>query len=752
MISVRIVIFSTTAVAWLALATGVVAETQAVVSIVAADVARSEAGAVATLVPDAPATPAGVSTARFDAFRAALDRYGQAVHRRMRTPGDTADARLHASAQDIRSVGRTFLDTVRNADEAVSSKILNGIDELDSVGERMVGGADEQRALLREYSTRSQAMATRTREAIDRAWMLFGRVFARESLVALNAQIVELRRRSETLDGMRGSDLDAVLDGLAADEAAIAATLVGDETGLTKSQGGDWLAQMGRDLVFLSDARTKLQRLDVHQSVLATRFADLESRLERSSDLALRTLHAPAASTTHVLASESQPAAIVPLQEVFVADAAHVPLAMGTVRPQDVPEGSSHIGWISAATLSLIALLAVAMRGAFVSRRKREASSYSAEAAADDDRLTIAFDRVSQRLTHVESALAQIEPLYVNGTVAEQPLVAVENEGLELRSEDARISVLFDDADRRAPKKASAHGRADTASIDSALAEQDLRRRFENDELELVVQPELDTDTLEVESVEARVSFSEPDGRFASTSYSPAVSEQSDLIVRIGDWALRSAIEMAARWHHGNWPQVRVTVNVASAQLVDSRFVERVKALLDERDLPPQCIEIGLTDAVLRNAATRDALRRLREHGLGVGLNDFGVGYSSLASLQQMPLTRIKLHRSLAIDIDTQARLPTIARNVVRWAEAVGLRLSPEGAGQPDELAHVLREGSSCALRHFMRCDQTGAPGSQQEWAPSYESYIVFRESFVLNQIAPGERDVASRRASIRAD
>jgi EAL domain-containing protein (putative c-di-GMP-specific phosphodiesterase class I) len=100
--------------------------------------------------------------------------------------------------------------------------------------------------------------------------------------------------------------------------------------------------------------------------------------------------------------------------------------------------------------------------------------------------------------------------------------------------------------------------------------------------------------------------------------------------------------------------------------LLDNRFVGRLCELLQEHRLPARSIEIELTESVLQTgAATIDARKCLRAHGVAIALDDFGTGYSSLASLEQLPLTRIKLDRSLIGGIDTSPRSAAIARAVI---------------------------------------------------------------------------------------
>ena len=759
MITVRLRNASMIAVVALAVVIGIAPETHAAHSntnAAPAGIASSESAPI----PASAIALAGVDSERprvnFEAFRAALDGYGVAVENRVRKSGAESDARFQAASRQVTHAGRTFLDSIRNAtDEADRSRALKDLDEFDGSGKRLVSAADDQRALQLDYYDRVRAMAASTREAIDEAWMLFGRVFARDSLVALKAELAELRRRSERLDGARGSDLDAALDALAAGEQAIAATLNGDRVELSKSQGSAWFEKMLEDLASLSDTRTKLQRSDVHQSVMKTRFADLGSRLKRPIELVSRFVPTEPASQE----PQTQPPASAP-----ESASSAIPLDAAIETPPLVPpprrEGADGDSFVSGWVTGTIALLLVVLAVVGGERRRRARSSTTEVDAVEGASMAIAYDRVAERLTLAEQTLAQLEPLsHHSENVLTDPQDDIEQ--IEAPQEGARISVSFDDVFRPAPKRAPAKTRlANTAAgIDPhpAPCSEDLLRMLESDALELALQPELNPDTLEVESVVARVSTREADFGLGARGEILALPDEPETILPVCEWALRSAVEIASRWHQGAWPQVRISMDVPPAQLMEPNFVERLQALLDEYLLPPQCIEIGITDASLRDIETRngEVLRRFHALGLGIALNDFGKSLSSLALLEQMPLTRIKLDPSLAIEVDAGLRSSSIARNLIGWARRVGLRVTHDPIGAPEQFALALREVSSCSLRHFVRpgrSTQTTVVDPLLESAPSYGSVIVFRHSFVLKAFEPGLRDVAVTRAATRAD
>ena len=233
--------------------------------------------------------------------------------------------------------------------------------------------------------------------------------------------------------------------------------------------------------------------------------------------------------------------------------------------------------------------------------------------------------------------------------------------------------------------------------------EQGLRHAIEGGEFELAFQPEVDLHTFQVPLVEALVRWRLPDGKLASPTDFLAIAEDSGLILEISDWVLRSAIGAASHWHHGGWPDVRVAINVSPRQLLDTGFVSRVKELLAANRLPAKCIEIELTENVLQTGAeTIDALRQLRACGIGIALDDFGTGYSSLASLELLPLTRVKLDRSLIARIDGSKRALAIARAIITLCESLDLEITAEGIERSEQLAPLLNVRSMFVQGYLM--------------------------------------------------
>jgi diguanylate cyclase (GGDEF)-like protein len=286
------------------------------------------------------------------------------------------------------------------------------------------------------------------------------------------------------------------------------------------------------------------------------------------------------------------------------------------------------------------------------------------------------------------------------------------------------------------------------AASNKFSTEQGLRRAMEHGDLELVFQPEIDATTFETALVEALLRWRLPDGRLASPGEFLGVAEESGLIMEMSDWVLRTAVETAAGWHHGAWPNARVAINLSSRQLLDNRFVDRVTELLRQYELPPHCIEIELTENVLQTGqATVEVLRCLRACGIAIALDDFGTGYSSLASLEQLPLTRVKLDRALIASIHTSARSAAIARAIIGLCHSLGLEVTAEGIECTEQLALLLDQAPLYLQGYLLArpADSTHLLSTMESLPQHMESLLL---TFPPQAPAAADEGGSKRRAS----
>lgn len=174
-----------------------------------------------------------------------------------------------------------------------------------------------------------------------------------------------------------------------------------------------------------------------------------------------------------------------------------------------------------------------------------------------------------------------------------------------------------------------------------------------------------------------------------------ALAEESEHILRIGDWALRQACAAAVHWPAGpDGQRPKVAVNTSIRQLVCADFADRVAAALADSGLPATRLAIEVTETVFDDAnlqQTRDTLCALHRLGAEIHLDDFGTGYSSLSRLCELPLHAIKIDKHFVLSPD--ARALTVIEGAVRIAHCFGLRVIAEGVESAEHATTLAQLG-----------------------------------------------------------
>ena len=244
------------------------------------------------------------------------------------------------------------------------------------------------------------------------------------------------------------------------------------------------------------------------------------------------------------------------------------------------------------------------------------------------------------------------------------------------------------------------------AASDSALGDQleiDLRRALDQDEIEILFQPQVSVATRRIVGAEALARWRHP--RFgelgAMTLFS--VAERSDYLVQLSDHVQRKAVAAAAAWPD-SLSGLRLSVNITSADIVRPGFAEQFIALVAEGGFDPGRLTVEVTESGLIEdlGAAGNLLARLREGGLRVAIDDFGTGYSSLAYLKALPLDYLKIDKRLVEDISGSPRDQVVVRSVIDMARSLGLEVIAEGVETEEQLTLLAREG--CNLYQGFLC------------------------------------------------
>ena len=217
----------------------------------------------------------------------------------------------------------------------------------------------------------------------------------------------------------------------------------------------------------------------------------------------------------------------------------------------------------------------------------------------------------------------------------------------------------------------------DSAQLERDALEQDLRLALRRGELHLNFQPMYRLATNSVAGFEALLRWRHPTRGAVPPSVFIPIAEECGLIEAIGAWALREAVAAASAWPG----HIRVCVNVSAFQLRSRALLDQVAAALEEFGLPPERLEIEITETVLvsEDQGPLEILTALRASGVGLALDDFGVGYSSLGYLRRLPFDRIKIDRSFVTDICVDRDSAAIVKSVIGLAADLGMDVIAEG-------------------------------------------------------------------------
>ncbi|MFO1269773.1 MAG: EAL domain-containing protein [Rubrivivax sp.] len=221
-----------------------------------------------------------------------------------------------------------------------------------------------------------------------------------------------------------------------------------------------------------------------------------------------------------------------------------------------------------------------------------------------------------------------------------------------------------------------------------------MRQALVSGQFRLAYQPQVDLEGGRIVGAEALLRWRDPKLGDVSPARFIPVAEESGFIVAIGDWVLAQAVRQATLWHQRGWT-VPVAVNVSALQFHQAQFVERVAGVLAVSGLPPQLLELELTESILVNEA-EEALARLRalkRLGVHLSIDDFGTGYSSLAYLKQFPIGKLKIDRSFVRGLPGDEADAGIVRAILQMSRALGMRAIAEGVESEQQRQFLVAEG-----------------------------------------------------------
>jgi len=232
-------------------------------------------------------------------------------------------------------------------------------------------------------------------------------------------------------------------------------------------------------------------------------------------------------------------------------------------------------------------------------------------------------------------------------------------------------------------------------TMDRLDLQKSLRHALERSEFILYYQPRVNIVDRSVSSMEALIRWSHPEkGMIMPDRFIP-MTEETGMIVPIGEWVIRAACLQIIKWQGKGIPLFPVAVNVSAYQLRRPNFVETVTGILEETGVSPDSLEIELTESAIMQDVdfTIKMLKAFKSLGIMISIDDFGTGYSSLSQLKRFPIDSLKIDRSFIANITTNADDRAIVIAIISMAHSLGLNIIAEGVETEAQLALLSEQG-----------------------------------------------------------
>ncbi|MEL7130127.1 MAG: EAL domain-containing protein, partial [Pseudomonadota bacterium] len=250
--------------------------------------------------------------------------------------------------------------------------------------------------------------------------------------------------------------------------------------------------------------------------------------------------------------------------------------------------------------------------------------------------------------------------------------------------------------------RAKTEGRANACYFEAAMdveaqarrqLEQDLRHALRDGQFVLRYQPLIDTVTGKLKSCEALLRWQHPKRGLVSPDEFINLTEQTGMIVGIGEWVIRTAMIEAASWDS----DAGISINLSPRQVKHKGIVSIVAQALAISGIAPGRVEFEITETVLLDDSddSMSSLRDLKSLGVRIALDDFGTGYSSLTYLTMFPFDKIKIDKSFVQSMDESNECRAIVKAVTGLAASLGIHSTAEGVETRDQVDTLMADGCS---------------------------------------------------------
>ncbi len=232
-------------------------------------------------------------------------------------------------------------------------------------------------------------------------------------------------------------------------------------------------------------------------------------------------------------------------------------------------------------------------------------------------------------------------------------------------------------------------------ALERLSLENSLRRALERQEFTVFYQPVREVRGHRFTAVEALVRWNHPEKGLVGPGQFIPVAEESRLILPLGEWVLREACRQGQEWHGKGLATLRVAVNLSARQFQHQGLVDTVEQVLSDTGFPASCLELEITESIAMShlELTQVLLRRLRDLGVKISIDDFGTGHSSLGYLKRFPVDALKIDQTFVQDVTSDPHDAAIVAAVISLGHSLGLRVVAEGVETEGQLTFLQNEG-----------------------------------------------------------
>jgi diguanylate cyclase (GGDEF)-like protein/PAS domain S-box-containing protein len=305
--------------------------------------------------------------------------------------------------------------------------------------------------------------------------------------------------------------------------------------------------------------------------------------------------------------------------------------------------------------------------------------------------------RIDKRMVEIFTA-----PFHIAGT----ELRVSAKVGIAVSPDDGtEADVLLRNADT-ALKNAKARGarylfytqKMNERVVEKLSLENRLRQAIELEQFVLHYQPKISFATGKLTGCEALIRWNDPQSGLVPPGQFIPILEETGLILEVGRWALRKALEDYLRWRAAGLPATRIAVNVSPLQLRHRGFADEIQAIFGAHALAPEALELEVTEGMIMEVGKDSiaTLQGIRALGVSIAMDDFGTGFSSLSYLARLPVDTLKIDRSFVVEMTAAPVGLALVSTIITLAHSLKLKVVAEGVETEEQ----------CRLLRLLSCDE----------------------------------------------